>query len=238
MHVGSANTEVFHKHLMESIPRTIMALDQLVDFLAGEDKYWERIVATTQLWDAKQKQVKDAKKHYAKKRHGLACYMEKDNNLDRASTEDIDVMALLEAEFEEKEKEYNKDEKNNTAGNKKEDIDDDIINLVDMDSQPRSSLPVPPSFGNHNNNSKSLWFTQYPTCKKIKVPLSVCWAYASLVAPSHKRDARCNITSMPKAARKVQAPATDDNAGNNSATLRQVWKKPSVIEKTCGLHTT
>jgi hypothetical protein len=169
MYVGSANAEAFHKHLMESIPRTTMTLDQLVDFLAGEDKYWKRVVATTRLWDAKQKQVKNAKECYAKKQCDFACYMERDNNPDRASTEDIDVMALLEAEFEKEEEEYNKDEKNNTASNKKEDVDDDIIDFVDIDSQPRSSLPASPSFDNHNNNSKSLRFTQCPTCKKIKV---------------------------------------------------------------------
>lgn len=39
-----------------------MALDKLVDFMVGEDEYWQRVVATAKLWEAKQKQVATARK--------------------------------------------------------------------------------------------------------------------------------------------------------------------------------
>jgi hypothetical protein len=127
-----------------------MALDKLVDFLAEEDKYWQRAVASAQLWKAKKKQVLAAKERYAKKRRHLAHYLERDSDPNRMSTEDIDAMALLEALLLE---------------------DDNTIDLVDIvplqpQSRAASSQPVPPT----GDANKSLHFTQCPTCNKIKVP--------------------------------------------------------------------
>lgn len=62
------------------MPRSAMALDKLVDFLASEDEYWQQVVATADLWEKKKKRVAAAKEQYAKRRRGLAQYLERDSD--------------------------------------------------------------------------------------------------------------------------------------------------------------
>jgi hypothetical protein len=149
--------EGYHKHLTEKMPKSVMALDKLVDFLAGEDNYWQEVIETPHLWGAKKKQVEAAKLHHLNKCRRLAHYMERGTNSERVGgTQGIDITSLLE-DFENSNDGENGSDSNN------------VVNCADAlppQPQPKVARPTPPTTSNGTNKK----FMQCPTSKKIKAP--------------------------------------------------------------------
>lgn len=72
--VGSGVSEGYNRRLDSIMPRSTLALDVMVDFLAEEDKYWEHLVADSRLWQAKRKESNSAKEQHSTKRRQLGYY--------------------------------------------------------------------------------------------------------------------------------------------------------------------
>lgn len=137
------------------MPQCTMALDKLVDFLAGEDEYWQRITLTPHLWDAKKKKVTAAKERHLKARRRVSHYVQRGTDPDRAgNSQGINVASLLE-DFE-----TSRSEANN---------DDDITDLTEISpsKSQQKSQHMPPVV---STAAKSSRFSQCPTCQRIKVP--------------------------------------------------------------------
>jgi hypothetical protein len=52
---GSASIKAFHSRLDDVIPRSPLMIDRIVDFFAGEDKYWSNVVSDPDSWKRKKK---------------------------------------------------------------------------------------------------------------------------------------------------------------------------------------
>jgi hypothetical protein len=50
---GSGSAEGYHRRLDEVMPKKALPVDKMVDFLAGEDEYWARVVNDPRQWEAK-----------------------------------------------------------------------------------------------------------------------------------------------------------------------------------------
>jgi hypothetical protein len=199
---GSACAEGYHKHLTEKMHRSVMALNKLVDFLAGEDNYWQEVIETPHLWGAKKKQIEVAKLHHLNKRRHLAYYIERDTDSERVGgTQDIDITSLLE-DFE-----------NSNNGEDGSDSDH-VVNCADALSpqpQPKVAQPAPPTTSNGTNKK----FMQCPTCKKIKASpecsFGLCKSCCSQVPERckilyHQRDK--------KSTRGAYVPSTNNTTAN------------------------
>jgi hypothetical protein len=154
------------------MPKSIMALDKLVDFLAGEDNYWQEVIETPHLWGAKKKQVEAAKLRHLNKRCRLAHYMERGADPERtSSTQGIDIISLLE-DFE------------NSNDGEDDGDKEDVIDCTDtLPSQPQPKVAHPaPSVASNSTNKK---YTQCPTCKKSRPHQNACLVFANLVAPRY-----------------------------------------------------
>jgi hypothetical protein len=178
-----------------------MALDKLVDFLAGEDNYWQEVMETPHLWGAKKKQVEAAKLRHLNKRHRLAHYMERGIDPERVgSTQGIDIISLLE-DFE-----------NSNDGEDSGDSDDAVDCVNTLPPQPQLKVARPaPSIASSTNKK----FAQCTTCKRIKAPpecsFGLCKSCCSQVPERckmsyHQRDK--------KSTRGAYVPSTDNTTTN------------------------
>lgn len=79
MRTGSGAAEGIHNRWEEMMPKTPMAIDQLVDWLAEEDKYWERTVNDPQLWEKRKATTLKRQERYQKKRTTLKNMTTRDN---------------------------------------------------------------------------------------------------------------------------------------------------------------
>jgi hypothetical protein len=72
--VGSCAAEGYNSRLDTIMPSKPLALDKMVDFLAGEDEYWRRVVNDPRLWRERTKNNAAAKEKHLRKRCRLAFY--------------------------------------------------------------------------------------------------------------------------------------------------------------------
>lgn len=86
---GSGSAEGFHNRLSANMPRAALSLDKMVDFLAGEDEYWRRIVNDSRLWAEKKMKHEAAQERHRRKRRMLKHYVERGNNPERSGDSDI-----------------------------------------------------------------------------------------------------------------------------------------------------
>lgn len=77
---GSGSIEGFHKRLESMMPRTPLPLDKMVDFLAAEDEYWNRMVHDERLWQEKKMSHSAAQERHVRKRRMLKHYVQRENN--------------------------------------------------------------------------------------------------------------------------------------------------------------
>jgi hypothetical protein len=85
IYVGSGSAEGFHSRLDKIIPRRVFALDDMVEFLAQEDEFWNRRVHNPRLWAEKKNQFKTSRERHYEKRRRLSYYYERKNRTDRSS---------------------------------------------------------------------------------------------------------------------------------------------------------
>jgi hypothetical protein len=76
---GSAVSEGYNRRLDHIMPRNVLALDAMVDFLAGEDEYWRRIVNDPRSWGYKQTEAAAGRERHLKKRRKLSHYVDSRN---------------------------------------------------------------------------------------------------------------------------------------------------------------
>jgi hypothetical protein len=72
---GSASAEGYHRRLEEVMPNRSLPADKMIDFLADEDLYWERIVEDPQQWAAKKMQHRSAQTHNGKRQRTITTYL-------------------------------------------------------------------------------------------------------------------------------------------------------------------
>jgi hypothetical protein len=77
---GSSTFEGYNNWLNNIMPHTPLALDKMVDFLAGEDNYWQRLLKDPHLWDAKEKEAAFAHARHTNKRCHLSHYRDWGNS--------------------------------------------------------------------------------------------------------------------------------------------------------------
>ncbi len=119
------------------MPNTPMSIDQLVDWLAEEDKYWERTIADPKLWEDRKLETAKRQEWYQKKRYTLKHMNSRDNPASESlsfSSEDM----FLEDDYEDDAGEY---------GRHKE---DDIIDMRTSDGR----APAIAASSNSNAASK------------------------------------------------------------------------------------
>lgn len=83
--IGSGAAEGFHNRLEQSMPRKILALDHMVDFLANEDKYWQRTLNDPRLWNEKKSDRDSAQEQHKRKRTTLKNYVDRSTKSDSSS---------------------------------------------------------------------------------------------------------------------------------------------------------
>lgn len=67
------------------MPKIPLPLDNMVDFLAEEDKYWQRLVADPRLWGEKKTQHDSAQRRHNEKRQWLSYYYDRTKDTDHKS---------------------------------------------------------------------------------------------------------------------------------------------------------
>ena len=67
------------------MPRRVLALDDMVEFLAQEDEFWDRRVHDSRLWKEKKDQYDTSHERHREKRRRLSHYYERKNHTDRKS---------------------------------------------------------------------------------------------------------------------------------------------------------
>jgi hypothetical protein len=67
------------------MPQRVLALDDMVDFLAQEDEFWNRRVHNPRLWAEKKDQFEYSRERHTEKRRRLSHYYERKNRVDRSS---------------------------------------------------------------------------------------------------------------------------------------------------------
>jgi hypothetical protein len=82
---GSGSAEGFHSRLDKIMPRRVLALDDMVDFLAQEDEFWNCRTQDARLWAEKKHQFETSKERHTEKRRRLSYYYERKNRVDRSS---------------------------------------------------------------------------------------------------------------------------------------------------------
>jgi hypothetical protein len=117
---GSAVAEGFNARLDNLLPKKPLVLDKMVDFLAEEDKYWNRTCDTNHLWEARKKETARAQARHVNKRRTLKHYRERS----ASSEPTVDFDFTMEDDVQD----YMTGDSNSVAGTSKE--DSDIIDLV------------------------------------------------------------------------------------------------------------
>jgi hypothetical protein len=72
---GSASAEGYHRRLEEIMPNRALPADKIVEFLAGEDEYWNRIVNDDRQWQAKKSEHRSAQAQNQKRRRTITTYL-------------------------------------------------------------------------------------------------------------------------------------------------------------------
>jgi hypothetical protein len=67
------------------MPRRALALDDMVEFLAQEDEFWDHRVHDPRLWKEKKGQYETSHERHREKRHRLSHYYECKNRVDHNS---------------------------------------------------------------------------------------------------------------------------------------------------------
>jgi hypothetical protein len=109
------------------MPKTLLAIDQMVDFLTNEDKYWRQMVINPMLWSQKKVQHAKVQQKQLHKRQTLDHYILQ-GNPDLTSRSILVTDNLL----------Y-KEEGITTTTN---DDDNDIMDLTSIPNTPSSTHPA------------------------------------------------------------------------------------------------
>jgi hypothetical protein len=123
------------------MPRTPLALDKMVDFLAGEDQYWQKMLHDRHLWDAKEKETASARTRHVNKRRRLCHYRDRSNNnsskeddVKRPTTTESPIFDLTKDEEGDDEERFDFEHAFGYISERTNDSDsEDIVNLVPND---------------------------------------------------------------------------------------------------------
>lgn len=101
---GSGSAEGFHNRLNHNMPRGAMSLDKMVDYLAAEDEFWNRLVNNPRLWAEKKASHASSQERHRKKRRMLKHYVKRGEDQERWDVVDRVVSSdLLSSDDEEME---------------------------------------------------------------------------------------------------------------------------------------
>jgi hypothetical protein len=166
---GSASAEGYHHRLEEVMPNRSLPADKMIDFLADEDRYWQRIVEDHRQWAAKKMQHRSAQTHNSKRRRTITTYLAS-NKLFTASIPGEQVLSDTDK--------TNTSTASDTASiSDSEIIDlvDDVADLSQTEATSRSESPTRSVTPNESPEFPPVFTARKSTYKRISVePKDLC----------------------------------------------------------------
>jgi hypothetical protein len=130
---GSASAEAFNRRIKIELPKVAPSLDDMVDFLAKEDLYWQRIAEDPRSWGERKTQHDSAQERHISKRRRLSRYIDRAKDTERAYVGDDDLVL-----------DYDGSNQGDRGSDTDIDQPDDVVDSVSDDSNHPTLVPCSP----------------------------------------------------------------------------------------------